>query len=231
MLDIFFETSKYIYIFYHFSTRRWCRLLNPSLCGRSRPVYAAYSISWLLMAWQHKEPGHQQPWYWPSNLWPGDTRSQGISSHCIELVIQEYSGFSIRKVKISKKTLLIRHHHSRLKWSLDAVALQCKWWCEGCCWKKHIEFRLHFCLTISVAKNSTQILHTWGRHQMDTFSVLLSLCAGNSPGHQWIPLTKASDVELWKFSLICASINGWDNNREASDLKCHRAHYDVTVMS
>ena len=32
------------------------------------------------------------------------------------------------------------------------------------------------------------------------------------------------------FSLICAWINGWVNNREAGDLKRHRAHYDVTVM-
>ena len=32
------------------------------------------------------------------------------------------------------------------------------------------------------------------------------------------------------FSLICVWINGWVNNREAGDLRRHRAHYDVTVM-
>ena len=32
------------------------------------------------------------------------------------------------------------------------------------------------------------------------------------------------------FSLICAWMNGWVNNREAGDLKRHHAHYDVTVM-
>ena len=32
------------------------------------------------------------------------------------------------------------------------------------------------------------------------------------------------------FSLICAWINGWLNNREAGDLKRHHAHCDVTVM-
>ena len=32
------------------------------------------------------------------------------------------------------------------------------------------------------------------------------------------------------FSLICAWINGWVNNREAGDLRRHRTHYDVTVM-
>ena len=33
------------------------------------------------------------------------------------------------------------------------------------------------------------------------------------------------------FSLICAWINCWVNNGEAGDLRRHRAHYDVTVMS
>ena len=32
------------------------------------------------------------------------------------------------------------------------------------------------------------------------------------------------------FSLICVWINGWVNNREASDLRRYLAHYDVTVM-
>ena len=33
------------------------------------------------------------------------------------------------------------------------------------------------------------------------------------------------------FSLICAWINGWVNNGKAVDLRCHRTHYDVTVMA
>ena len=37
--------------------------------------------------------------------------------------------------------------------------------------------------------------YSWWRHQMETFSVLLALCEG----FRWIPLTKASDVELWYF--------------------------------
>ena len=32
------------------------------------------------------------------------------------------------------------------------------------------------------------------------------------------------------FSLICAWMNGWLNNREACVMRRHRAHYDVTVM-
>ena len=33
------------------------------------------------------------------------------------------------------------------------------------------------------------------------------------------------------FSLICAWINGLVNNRETVDLRRHRAHYDVTLMT
>ena len=40
--------------------------------------------------------------------------------------------------------------------------------------------------------------------------------------------------DLWRgtliFSLICTRTNGSVNNRDAGDLKCHRAHYDATVM-
>ena len=32
------------------------------------------------------------------------------------------------------------------------------------------------------------------------------------------------------FSLIWAWMNSWVNNREAGDLKCHYAHYDIVVM-
>ena len=32
------------------------------------------------------------------------------------------------------------------------------------------------------------------------------------------------------FSLICAWLNAWVNQRDAGDLRCHRAHYDVILM-
>ena len=32
------------------------------------------------------------------------------------------------------------------------------------------------------------------------------------------------------FTLICARMNGWVNNREAGDLRRYRVHYDVIVM-
>ena len=49
-------------------------------------------------------------------------------------------------------------------------------------------------------------------------------------GDRWIPLTKASDAELCCFLFIYAWTNGWANNRNAADLRRHRAHYDITVM-
>ena len=33
------------------------------------------------------------------------------------------------------------------------------------------------------------------------------------------------------FSLTCVWTNGWANNREAGELRRHRAHYDATVMN
>ena len=53
---------------------------------------------------------------------------------------------------------------------------------------------------------------------------------GESIGDWWLPLTKASDTELL-FSLICCAwTKDWAHNRDASDLGCHHAHYDVTEM-
>ena len=54
------------------------------------------------------------------------------------------------------------------------------------------------------------------------------LC-GEFTGPRWIPLTKASDAELWYF-LWCAWINGWVNTCEAGGLRRHGAHYFVIVM-
>ena len=61
------------------------------------------------------------------------------------------------------------------------------------------------------------------------FRVTDHLC-GEFTGPRWIPRTKASDAELWCFSLTCAWIHDWVNNREAGDLRPYRAHYDVIVM-
>ena len=70
---------------------------------------------------------------------------------------------------------------------------------------------------------------TWWRHQMETFSALLALCAGNSPVSVNSP-HKGQWRGALMFSLICSWIHDWVNNRETGDLRRHRAHYDVIVM-
>ena len=59
---------------------------------------------------------------------------------------------------------------------------------------------------------------SWWRHQIETFSALLAICAGNSP----VPVNSLHKGQ-WRgalmFSLICVWINGWANNREAGDLR------------
>ena len=69
---------------------------------------------------------------------------------------------------------------------------------------------------------------SWWRHQMETLSALLAICAGNSPVNS---RHKGQWRGALKFSLICAWINGWVNNLNAGDLRRHCTHYDVTVMT
>ena len=64
---------------------------------------------------------------------------------------------------------------------------------------------------------------------METFSSYLPFVQGihwslvNSPH-------KGQCRGALMFSLICGWTNGSVNNPDAGDLRCHRAHYDVTVM-
>ena len=71
---------------------------------------------------------------------------------------------------------------------------------------------------------------SWWRHEMETFSASLAICAGNSP----VPVNSRHKGQ-WRgalmFSLIRARIDGWVNNGEAGDLRSHCTHYDVMVMS
>ena len=73
-----------------------------------------------------------------------------------------------------------------------------------------------------------------GRHMMTSwngniFRVTGHLCGeftgpGESPAQR--PVT-----QNFLFSLICAWIKGWVNNRKAGDLRRYRVHYDVIIMT
>ena len=71
---------------------------------------------------------------------------------------------------------------------------------------------------------------TWWHHRMETFSALLAFCAGISPVSVNSP-HKGQWRGALMFSLICAPINDWVNNREAGDLRRYRCHYEVIVMN
>ena len=75
-----------------------------------------------------------------------------------------------------------------------------------------------------------RISDSWWRHQMETVSVLLVLCAGNSPVAGEFPSQRPGTRSFDVFSFNCARINVWVNNHEAGNLRRHLAHYDAIVM-
>ena len=77
---------------------------------------------------------------------------------------------------------------------------------------------------------NTCYVHDMMTSSNGNISSLLAICAGNSPVPVIYP-HKGQWRGAFMFSLICVWTNGWDNNREAGDLRRYRAHYDVIVMS
>ena len=129
---------------------------------------------------------------------------------------------------ISKKKTLSDHiTETAQRWQLAKIVLWSMWT------KKIYDYRLGGIIWTIKSPRTTvrsfQLLLAWWRHQMETFSTLLAICAGNSPGTGEFPAQRSVTRSLM-FSLICVWINGWVNNGEAGDLRRYHAHYDVTVM-
>ena len=99
--------------------------------------------------------------------------------------------------------------------------------CGGNCPETYIAPWFWFCGIFSWF--GTQHYRSWWRHQMETFSVSLALCGGNllvaGVFHSQRPVTRSFDI----FSDLRPK-NVWANNRDAGDLRRHRAHRDVIVM-
>ena len=122
-------------------------------------------------------------------------------------------------------------HFSAILWK--AVCPSARWHhrASGRPWRRRTQWQTERRGTISELFRQLfpVIMHSWWRHQMETISALLALCAGNSP----VPVNCPHKGQ-WRgalmFTLICAQINGWVNNREAGDVRRYRAHYDVIVM-
>ena len=63
----------------------------------------------------------------------------------------------------------------------------------------------------------------------NVFRVTGPLC-GEFTGRRWIPRTQRPVTRSLMFPLIYTWLNGWINNREAGDLRRHRAHCDAIVL-
>ena len=64
---------------------------------------------------------------------------------------------------------------------------------------------------------------------METIPALLAICAGNSPVTGDFPAQRPVPRSFDVFFDL--RLNREENNREAGDLRRHRAHYDVIVIS
>ena len=121
---------------------------------------------------------------------------------------------------------------------IDYATVQClKWWNSSVqsigVYGRHTHTPIYIYIYIMAYRMfyvKLSLNATWWRHQMDTFSALLAICAGNSPVTGEFP-HKGQWRGVLMFSLVGAWIDGWVNNGEAGDLRRHRAHYDVTVMN
>ena len=68
----------------------------------------------------------------------------------------------------------------------------------------------------------------WWRHQMETFSALLAICAGNSPVTGEFPAQKPVTRSFDVFFDLRLDKSLSELSR--GDLRRYHAHYDVTVM-
>ena len=103
-------------------------------------------------------------------------------------------------------TVLLHWCWSKCQWNVP----------DGCGWRHWVKI------------NTSQ--KPWWRYQMKHYSALLAIYAGNHRSPMNSP-HKGQWRGALMFSLICAWINGWINNREAGDMRRHHVHCDVIVIT
>ena len=102
----FFRGNKNIYLqfisFLHIAMTQVVEIL-PQV--RQELIYSTQSIhvSWVLMFWRHKEPGHQQPWYSKPVCWTRLSAPGPMFAVCVISL----GGFSIRKITLSFSPLTV----------------------------------------------------------------------------------------------------------------------------
>ena len=100
---------------------------------RPGPIYSTQSISWLLMSWRRKEPGHQQPWYWP--IQTELTRSPHVITRFFKYV---YMLFNSGWITVSNVW------HFKIMWYLLIL------WENHCLCPCYLDEGGHFCLSFVV---------------------------------------------------------------------------------
>ena len=122
--------------------------------------------------------------------------------------------------------LKVKHVYGSLTYLMNTVSpptyynfpiTQVFWVCSSKAWRP----------LAAVNVNSNRPMMTSSNRNI--FRVTVPLC-GDLTGQRWIPLTKASDAELWCVLWPAPEKNGGVNNRDAGDLRRHLAHYDVSIM-
>ena len=99
-----------------------------------------------------------------------------------------------------------------------------------CFCSKLLLLNKHFCCCLCPILLGMQ---PWWCHQMETFSALLAICAGNSPVTGEFPAQRPVMQSFDVFFDLCLKKRlskqwqGW----WFEDLRCHCAHYGVTVMT
>ena len=119
------------------------------------------------------------------------------------------------------------------------ITKRCPWW-----WTFYAAEK-HFLLRVMKSQMSlyTTLIFYWNRHHQ---CLRLYICTKQVSSWWHFPRfwpfvrrihcspVNSPRKSQWRgalmFSLFCAWIHNWVNNREAGDFRCHHAHYDVTEM-
>ena len=152
------------------------------------------------------------------------TRTTSFFSVVIHLICIS-SSLGTLTWSVYKNTEINRNNTDRLR---DVDAQSCREHCQSLprCGAIDYDPPRRLCFTNSVIG----IKISWWRHQMEAYSTILAICAGNSlvtGKGQW----SGALIIFLIISLIFAWMTGWINNHETGDLSRHWPHYDVTVMS
>ena len=124
-------------------------------------------------------------------------------------------------------------------WSIYRTSCKCHWSIYRTSRKRRETLRVVHVLSttygvhpgvIVAATTEPMMTSLNGNISRVTMQRLLALCAGNSPVTGESPPPPPPPHTQRGPLVFFASKNDWANNRGASNLRRHRAHYDVTVM-